>query len=59
MRNHPPSPCISICRIDPATGWCEGCKRTLEEIADWPILNANEKRQVLNTLEERARDSAG
>ena len=29
------SPCISICRMDGATGWCEGCLRTLDEIASW------------------------
>ncbi|MGA1318970.1 MAG: DUF1289 domain-containing protein, partial [Rubrivivax sp.] len=28
-----PSPCINVCRIEPASGWCEGCARTLEEIA--------------------------
>jgi len=34
-----PSPCISICRIDPATGLCEGCVRTLDEIAGWGTMN--------------------
>jgi predicted Fe-S protein YdhL (DUF1289 family) len=29
------SPCIGICRIDEATGWCLGCARTADEIADW------------------------
>ena len=28
-----PSPCISVCRMDERTGWCEGCLRTLAEIA--------------------------
>ncbi|MGE3691180.1 MAG: DUF1289 domain-containing protein [Novosphingobium sp.] len=49
----PISPCISICRIDPATGWCLGCKRTLDEIADWPILNPQRQRQVLLRLKDR------
>ena len=30
-----PSPCISVCRMDAVTGWCEGCFRTLDEIAGW------------------------
>lgn len=30
-----PSPCLSICRMDDETGWCEGCWRTLDEIATW------------------------
>ena len=25
------SPCISICRTDPVTGYCYGCARTNEE----------------------------
>jgi len=50
---HPASPCTGICRIDPATGWCEGCRRTLEEIADWPMLNGHEKREVLIRLPAR------
>jgi predicted Fe-S protein YdhL (DUF1289 family) len=33
-----PSPCTSVCRIDPRTGWCEGCARTLDEIAAWGTL---------------------
>lgn len=50
----PPSPCISICRIDQATGWCEGCGRTLEEIADWPMLTNREKRAILEQLDDRS-----
>ena len=29
------SPCVSICRIDAASGLCVGCQRTLDEIGDW------------------------
>jgi predicted Fe-S protein YdhL (DUF1289 family) len=50
---HPPSPCDSTCRIDSATGWCLGCKRTLREIADWPMLNGGQKRALLAQLEKR------
>ena len=25
------SPCISICKTDPKTGYCYGCGRTIEE----------------------------
>jgi predicted Fe-S protein YdhL (DUF1289 family) len=49
-----PSPCDGTCRIDPASGWCQGCKRTLGEIADWPILSNPEKRKLLRELEERS-----
>jgi predicted Fe-S protein YdhL (DUF1289 family) len=50
---HPPSPCDSTCRINPATGWCLGCKRTLREIADWPMLTAREKQAMLEELRSR------
>ena len=29
------SPCISICRTDPRTGYCYGCARTDEEKIIW------------------------
>jgi predicted Fe-S protein YdhL (DUF1289 family) len=49
----PPSPCTGVCRIDRKTGWCEGCLRTLTEIADWPMLSSAEKRDLLARLEQR------
>ena len=49
----PPSPCNRICRIDPATGWCLGCRRTLGEIADWPMLSAQGKQALLDRLAGR------
>lgn len=49
----PPSPCDRTCRIDPETSWCLGCKRTLREIADWPMLAAREKRALLEALRSR------
>jgi predicted Fe-S protein YdhL (DUF1289 family) len=36
------------------TGWCLGCKRTLGEIADWPMLSPKEKRSILTRIERRA-----
>jgi predicted Fe-S protein YdhL (DUF1289 family) len=50
----PPSPCIRVCRIDERTGRCLGCRRTLSEIADWPMLNAAEKHALLEALDRRA-----
>lgn len=49
----PPSPCDRTCRIDPGSGWCLGCYRTLREIADWPMLANGEKRALLNVLRQR------
>ncbi|HVE54556.1 MAG TPA: DUF1289 domain-containing protein [Ramlibacter sp.] len=50
-----PSPCISVCRMDAETGWCEGCFRTLDEIAAWGLASDADKRAVWNQLVQRAR----
>jgi hypothetical protein len=47
------SPCIGVCRMDEATGWCIGCQRTLEEIACWTVLTDDEKRGVRAQLGAR------
>ncbi|MCY7315612.1 MAG: DUF1289 domain-containing protein [Rubrivivax sp.] len=47
------SPCIDVCRVDTATGWCEGCLRTLDEIGVWSLLDDDEKRVVWRQLAER------
>ena len=49
-----PSPCISVCRMDAATGLCEGCFRTLEEIAAWGLASDEERRAVWQRLAQRA-----
>lgn len=41
------SPCISRCVIDPPTGLCAGCYRTLAEIAAWTELPAAARRAVV------------
>ncbi|MDQ6619486.1 MAG: DUF1289 domain-containing protein [Pseudomonadota bacterium] len=48
-----PSPCTSVCRIDEATGWCEGCLRTIDEIVAWGAMADAEKRTVLAALPAR------
>ena len=50
-----PSPCISICRMDAVTGFCEGCFRTLDEIAEWGMLRDDARRQVWRIIMQRAR----
>jgi len=48
-----PSPCVSICRMDPVSGWCEGCQRTIDEIAAWSSLNDLQKLRVWQALPQR------
>jgi len=49
------SPCISICRTDPRTGYCYGCARTMEEKKNWKNEQTTElwKKENLNMLLER------
>jgi hypothetical protein len=42
-----------VCRIDPASGWCEGCYRTIDEIARWGRLDEGEKLGVWAELKRR------
>jgi predicted Fe-S protein YdhL (DUF1289 family) len=51
--NDPPSPCIGICVINPQTQLCDGCFRTLDEIAGWWDYNPTQKHAVLVELEDR------
>lgn len=48
-----PSPCVSVCTMNPATGLCEGCLRNLDEIAQWSVYTDDEKRAVWTQLAER------
>ncbi|MDP3618771.1 MAG: DUF1289 domain-containing protein [Ramlibacter sp.] len=52
-----PSPCISVCRMDPITQWCEGCFRTLEEIAQWGGSSPEEKVRIWQTIALRVQQS--
>ena len=48
-----PSPCVSVCQIDPVTGNCLGCYRTRSEIAAWPRMDTEAQQQLLDALRER------
>lgn len=48
-----PSPCIDVCRMNPASGLCEGCLRTIDEIAAWSQMRDDDKRVVWTALERR------
>jgi predicted Fe-S protein YdhL (DUF1289 family) len=49
-----PSPCISICRMDADSGFCQGCLRTIEEIAAWSRMGDADKRSVWRAIELRS-----
>ena len=47
------SPCVGICRIHPQSRLCEGCGRSLVEIAEWPAWSDERRRAVLARLARR------
>jgi uncharacterized protein len=53
-----PSPCISVCRMHAASGLCEGCLRTLDEIAAWSTMDDDTKRRVWRLIEQRQAEQA-
>jgi predicted Fe-S protein YdhL (DUF1289 family) len=52
------SPCVKICAMDPASGLCRGCGRTLDEIARWGGMSEAERREIMDGLASRLRDKA-
>ncbi|MDB9760521.1 DUF1289 domain-containing protein [Pelagibacteraceae bacterium] len=51
------SPCISICKTDPVTGYCYGCSRTEEEKKLWKdeTISSEWKVKNLNLITSRMR----
>ena len=49
------SPCISICRTDPKTGFCYGCGRNNNEKKIWKLDSTSEKwkKNNLETIKKR------
>jgi predicted Fe-S protein YdhL (DUF1289 family) len=47
----PASPCINVCVLD-AARTCQGCGRSIDEIARWGQMSAAEQWQVVARLAE-------
>ena len=47
------SPCIGVCAMDEATGFCQGCYRTIDEIQGWWDLDNTQKKMVLDETNVR------
>jgi hypothetical protein len=57
-RNPPPSPCNLTCIVDRRHNWCVGCLRTLDEIAMWNGMSAEEQWAIIDDIPaRRAKDS--
>jgi predicted Fe-S protein YdhL (DUF1289 family) len=49
------SPCISICRTDPKTGYCYGCGRSNDEKKIWKLENTSDEWKKKNITEIKNR----
>ena len=49
------SPCISICKTDPVSGFCYGCGRSSDDKKMWKSENTNDdwKKENLVKIEKR------
>jgi predicted Fe-S protein YdhL (DUF1289 family) len=47
------SPCVRSCCIDPASGLCTGCGRSLSEIGNWLGFTDDERRTIMAALAGR------
>jgi predicted Fe-S protein YdhL (DUF1289 family) len=47
------TPCIDACEMDAGSGLCIGCGRTLDEIAGWAAMSAEERRAIMAVLPAR------
>jgi predicted Fe-S protein YdhL (DUF1289 family) len=47
------TPCVDVCEIDPASGLCIGCGRSVEEIAHWTEMSPTERRAIMAILPAR------
>ena len=52
------SPCVNICTINPETGFCFGCYRTVNEITHWSELTAVERLRIIHELDDRQQKEA-
>ena len=54
-----PSPCISVCQMDPQDGVCVGCYRTRAEIAAWRSMSRDDQLVLLDILQDRRARATG
>ncbi len=47
------SPCTGLCRLNPDSGYCQGCWRSLEEIAAWSQMDDGQRLAVLAVVARR------
>lgn len=54
MAENIPSPCASVCQMDRAGLFCQGCLRSIDEISAWSRASTQQKKQIWAQIAERA-----
>ncbi len=49
------SPCTQVCQLDPASGWCRGCARDVDDITAWSRASEAQQQAILARLPARRR----
>lgn len=47
------TPCVRICTLEPMSGICLGCGRTMREIGSWPSLSPENRAAIMASLGAR------
>ena len=47
------SPCNKVCAVEPVSGLCLGCGRSLAEIANWIGMSESERARIMDELPQR------
>lgn len=50
------SPCVNVCKMDETTGLCQGCLRTIAEIAGWGRADDAQRLAILAAIAKRRED---
>ncbi len=53
-RDEVESPCVQVCLVHPKERICTGCFRSIDEIARWSKMNAEERSAIMQQLPTRA-----
>ena len=52
------SPCINVCQMNSATGLCQGCFRSLDEIAAWSRIDDAARAEILANIAQHRQQAA-
>lgn len=47
------TPCIKVCVVEPLSGLCIGCGRTLREIGGWASFSPDARDRIMAVLPDR------